>query len=87
MNKSYTDSIVENEPTVTIPLSLYKELLEICKLYRQQSSYRPNYNPDPIVPDYTRPQPNDWPFGPSITCSTKFSKNIPKPPTCMVRWG
>ena len=76
MESMYTTDIVghglnlktDDEVTVTIPLSLYKEMLEICKLYRQQNSYCPNYNPDPVVPDYTRPQPNDWPFYPRIWC-------------------
>ena len=67
MESIYTTNTVEyglnlktdDEATVTMPLSLYKEVLEICKLYRQQHSYRLKYNPDPIIPDYTRPQPND----------------------------
>lgn len=59
----------EDEQTVTMPLSLYKELIKVYKRYRQYShdTYLPLI-PDPIVPDYTRPQPNDWPQKTIVWC-------------------
>lgn len=56
-----------DEQTITIPLSVYKEMLEICKLYRQ-SQTKKTYIPDPYIPNYTRPLPNDWPPSPPIWC-------------------
>lgn len=51
----------EDEQRVTMPLSMYKELMRIYKLYMNQTERTYPFNPNPIVPDYTRPQPNDWP--------------------------
>lgn len=47
----------EDEQRVTMPLSMYKELMRIYRLYMSQTERTPNF----ITPDYTRPQPNDWP--------------------------
>lgn len=63
------DSIVKNEPTVTIPLSLYNEIFKIyIKYQRNQNVFYPYFipNPDPVPFDYLRP--GDWPFGPKIWC-------------------
>lgn len=51
----------EDKQKVTMPLSMYKELMRIYRLYMNQTEKIPSFNPDPVAPDYTRPQPNDWP--------------------------
>lgn len=51
----------EDEQRVTMPLSMYKELMRIYRLYMNQTERTYPFNPDPIVPDYAKPQPNDWP--------------------------
>lgn len=51
----------EDEQRVTMPLSMYKELMRIYRLYMNETERTYPFNPDPITPDYTRPQPNDWP--------------------------
>jgi hypothetical protein len=51
----------EDEQRVMMPLSIYKELMRIYRLYMNQTERTCPFNPNPIVPDYTRPQPNDWP--------------------------
>ena len=56
----------EDEQRVTIPLSTYKELMRIYRLYMNQTERIYPFNPDPIVPNYTRPQPNDWPPSPPV---------------------
>lgn len=51
----------EDEQRVSMPLSMYKELMRIYRLYTDQTKKTHSFNPDPIAPGYTRPQPNNWP--------------------------
>ena len=60
----YVIKSIEEEATVTIPLSTYNELMRVYKEYKEKKY--PTYIPDPIPPSYTRP--NDYPFLPHIWC-------------------